>query len=130
MSNFVVKEKSNINILKLILSSVVSVIVSLGLILIFALVIKWFNLGDAVINPVNIVIKLLSIALGVFIATKDGSRGLIKGAIIGVIYIVCCYVIFSSLLGSFSFSLSNVWDILFGAISGAILGIMFVSIKK
>lgn len=131
MSNFTYNEDfKKINPFKVLLASVVSVLVSLGLILIFALVIKWFSLSDAVIAPVNIVIKILSIALGVMILTKDGSRGIIKGIILGVIYIIVCYCIFSLLLGAFTFSVSNLWDLLFGAGVGAICGVIFVNMKK
>lgn len=131
MSNFAFKEEtSKLSIFKLILSSIISVLISLGLILIFALVIKWFNLADNIIEPVNIVIKILSVSVGVFIITRDGSRGIVKGTLVGAIYSVLCYVIFSLLLGSFAISLTNLWDLLLGVVSGALLGILFVNIKK
>ena len=130
MGNQTILAKEKLNYFKVIFASVISLVVSLALILVFALTIKWFNLGDGVIAPVNIVIKILSIAVGVLIATKDGSAGIKKGSFVGAVYIVLCYVVFSALLGSFSLGISNLWDLLFGLACGGILGVIFVNIKK
>lgn len=130
MDNQIASTKEKLNYFKLFFASVISLVLSLGLILIFALTIKWFNLSDGVIAPVNIVIKILSIAVGVLIATKDGRLGIKKGAVVGSMYIVLCYIVFSALLGSFSLGISNLWDLLLGIISGAVLGVLFVNMKK
>ena len=66
-------EKSNKSWLNMTVGALVSIIVSLALILIFALLIKWFNLSDAVITPANIIIKIISIAIGVLFVCKDGK---------------------------------------------------------
>lgn len=130
MSKVRVEAKEKTNIFKLLFASLVSAVVSLGLILLFALFIKWFNLSDGVIAPINIVIKIISIAVGVIIVTRDGKSGIKKGSMVGAIYIILCYIIFSVLLGNFSLSLSNLWDVLLGVVSGGILGVIFVNIKK
>ena len=130
MSNVVASADQKIGISKLILSALIAVIVSFGLILIFAMLIKWLGGSDSVITPVNVVIKLISIAVGVIIATKNGGRGLIKGIAVGAIYIIFSYVAFSALLGSFSLGLGNLWDLLFGVVSGGIIGIISNIIKK
>lgn len=130
MGKIVSETQEKINIFKLVLASLVATIVSLGLILIFALFIKWFNLSDGVIAPINIVIKIISIAVGVIMVTRDGKGGIKKGSIVGASYIVLCYLIFSALLGSFSLGVSNLWDILLGVVSGGILGVIFVNFKK
>jgi len=131
MSNFSSEQETKkISVFSLALGSIISVIMSLGMILVFALVIKWFNLSDSIITPVNIFIKIISIAIGVFVVTRDGKQGFIKGLLVGLIYVVCCYVIFSLLLGSFSLTASNFLDLVLGLVSGAICGIMFVNLKK
>lgn len=130
MSRTDVISKDKINIFKMVVSTFVAVVSSLGFILLFALFIKWFDLSDSLIKPINIVIKIISIAIGVIIATRDGKLGIKKGAIIGASYVILCYLVFSALLGSFSLNLSNLWDILFGIISGGILGAIFVNLKK
>lgn len=108
----------------------VSLIISLVLILLFALLIKWFNWSDAVISPVNIVIKIISIAIGVLVVTKDGTGGALKGATLGAVYIVLCFVVFSILNGSMIINISLLYDSLLGLITGAILGVISVTLRK
>ena len=55
---------------------IISVLFSLLAVLIFALVIKAFSFPDAVIKPVNVIIKTLSVFTGVFFSVK-GENGLI-----------------------------------------------------
>ena len=109
---------------------IISLLASLCLILLFALLIKWLKWSDAVIAPVNIAIKIISLAVGIFYATRSGKNGIKMGVTIGVFYIVISYIIFSILLGSFAVSIKLLWDFLLGIISGAILGVIFVNLGK
>ena len=122
--------KERMRVLPIISGVILSVVASMVLILIFAFLIKWFDWPEGVITPINIAIKVLSIAVGVLVATKDGQNGLKKGAIIGSLYIVVSFLIFSILLGSISFSIKFLWDLLLGLIGGVVLGIMCVNIRK
>ena len=118
------------SVIRIIVGCVVALIVSLVLILLFALLIKWFNWGDGVIIPANIVIKIISMAVGIFIATKDGTKGLTKGIIVGACYILLSFIVFSIIAGKFAFTLSLLYDLLLGVFGGAIIGIIAVNIKK
>ncbi len=109
---------------------IISLLASLCLILLFALLIKWLKWSDAVIAPVNIAIKIISLAVGIFYATRSGKNGIKTGVTIGVFYIVISYIIFSILLGSFAVSIKFLWDFLLGIISGAILGVIFVNLGR
>ncbi len=103
-----------------------SVLVSLVLILIFALIIKLSNLPESFIKPINQVIKVLSIFIGVFVAVrKNREAALFKGMFIGLIYIVVSFLVFSALDKSFNLSWSILNDLLFGGIAGAISGVLF-----
>ncbi len=103
-----------------------SVFISLILILIFALVIKLTNLSDGFIKPINQVIKILSIFLGVLLAVRKNREGaFFKGILIGLIYIVVSFLVFSALDKSFNLSWSILNDLLFGGIAGAISGVLF-----
>lgn len=130
MSNFVSREDERLGIFKILLATFIAVAVSLGLILLFAFTIKWFDLSDAIIAPVNIAIKIISIGVGILIVTKDGKQGIKRGAVIGASYIVLSYLIFSILLGSFNLSFANLWDLILGVVSGAILGVISVNIRR
>jgi len=117
------KKKFDAKIIKGILFSV---FISLALILIFALIIKFTNLSDKAIKPINQIIKVLSIFFGVFIAVRKNREGaFFKGIIIGLVYIVLSFLVFSALDRSFNLSWSILNDLLFGGVAGAISGVLF-----
>lgn len=119
-------------ILKYILKgSLIALSVSLVLILVFAFILKFTNISDGIIMPVNQVIKGISVFLGVFLGLKKSKElGLICGLLIGFIYTIMAFLVFSILNGGFSFDITLLTDIVFGAIIGAICGIICVNIKK
>ena len=112
--------------------SFVSVSISLMLILMFALIIRFLNISDNLILPINQGIKVVSIFFGVLSAfnMRYMYKGFARGFAIGVIYTILSYTIFSILAGEFSFSLTSITDMLFGGIIGGISGIIVVNIKK
>ena len=118
------------NVIKMFVGVGVALIISLVLILAFALLIKWFDWSDAVIMPANIIIKIISISIGVLIVTKDGQSGAVKVAILGAVYILLCFLVFSLLNGAMIINISLLYDALLGMIGGAILGIISVTLKK
>lgn len=100
-------------------------------ILIFAFILKFTNISESVITPVNQVIKGVSIFLGVFIALKkQKGNGLVSGLLIGLGFTIVAFLVFSALSGHISFDLSLLYDMLFGTIIGGICGIICVNIKK
>lgn len=109
----------------------IALTVSLVGILIFAFVLRFCNIGDMAIKIVNQIIKIVSVLLGVLVALKkDKAKGLLKGAVIGALYTITSYLVFSILVASFSFGLSMIFDLIFSSIVGLICGIIFVNIKK
>lgn len=124
-----VQAPTNASLLKIIISALISVVVSLVLIVIFALLIKWCGWEDSVILPINIIIKITSVAIGSLFAIRNSLHAPRVGMIVGVLYVVISYITFSALLGSFSLSLNNLWDLLLGVAVGAIVGIFSKLIK-
>ncbi len=125
--NKYLKGKAVLSYLK---ASIIAIIVTLVLILIFALVLKLTGLSDSIITPVNLVIKAVSIAIGTIILAKNGEGGLKKGIILGVIFTAIAFVLFSILNGSFNFSYGLLADFAFGAVVGGIVGVITVNVKK
>lgn len=104
---------------------------SLVLVLVFAFLLKFTNISDSAIAPVNQVIKGISIFLGVFVGLKKCKElGLVSGLLIGFIYTLVAFLVFSILSGAFSFDITLLIDTVFGAVIGAICGIISVNIKK
>ena len=126
------KERSEgaIKILKYFKSLLISLIITFAAIIIFAFVIKWANLPDSVITPVNLVIKAVSVFFGAMILTKGSNKGLLNGLIFALVYTLMAFTIFSILAGEFSLGLGLVADFGFTAIVGVIGGIIGVNIKK
>ena len=123
-------EKSN-GIMTILKGALNALIVSLLSILLFAFIIKLTSLSDGLIKPINQVIKVLSILIGCFFAfKKDGEKTLFKGAVIGFVYTLLAYVLFSALNGKFEFSMSLVYDILFSMAIGVICAIICNIFRK
>lgn len=125
------KLKTNVNVLNIIKGCLLAVAISLVGILFFAFIIKLFGLTDSWIKPINQIIKALSIFFGtMFALKKDKKNGLVKGLVIGLVYTISAFVIFSILNGAFAFDKSLLTDILFGTITGAICGVIVVNSKS
>ena len=123
--------KHNIMIINIFKGSVVSLCVSLLLVLVFAFLLKFTNIPDGAISPINQVIKGLSVFVGVFIGLKKSKElGLVSGLLIGIVYTTLAFLVFSLLSGSMSFDASFLIDVVFGGIIGAVCGIICVNLKK
>ncbi len=109
----------------------VGLCVALVGILLFAFVLRFTNISDKIISPVNQVIKGVSIFFGVFIGMKKHkANGLLSGFLIGLLFTVVAFLVFSLLDGAFVFDRTFLNDIIFGSIIGSICGIICVNLKK
>lgn len=114
-----------IDVLKAVLFAT---LISLGLVLIFALIIKFASLPNNVILPVNIAIKIVSLFAGILIGFKNTQNGLIKGVISGLVYMLFTFLIFAALNAFKDVKFSWI-DLLTLPIAGGISGIVAVNIK-
>lgn len=127
----VVRQSKGKLALQILKGSLFAVIISLIGILFFAFLIKLTGLADSWIMPINQIIKGVSIFIGVGIALKSScEKGLLKGLLIGLVYTVFAFFVFSLLNGGFTFDKSILNDVLFGAIMGGICGVIFVNLKR
>ena len=125
------KIKSNPLVLDILKGALISVIISLICILIFAFFIKIIGISDSLILPINQVIKFVSIFFGVKVSLKKNKeKGFLKGLIIGFVYTILAFAIFSILSKNFCFDKSLFNDVLFGTIGGILCGILLVNLRK
>lgn len=125
------KINCNKTMLDIIKGALCAIAISLVCILIFALFIKLLNISDKLIAPFNQVIKFASIFFGVKVSLKcNKEKGFLKGLIIGFVYTLLAFIIFSILSKSFCFDKSLFNDLLFGTIAGIICGVILVNFKK
>lgn len=124
--------ESNYNIaLTTIKGAMIALSISLVGVLIFAFFIKYIAIPVEAIKPINQVIKGISLLFGTFIALKKAPQmGLISGLLIGLLYTLLAFLVFSILDGNFEFSRTLVNDLLFGGIIGGICGIISVNFRK
>ena len=115
----------------LIKGSLFSLSISIIAICIFAFLLRFFDINSDLIKPINQVIKIISILLGTFFALKRVKEmGLITGFLIGIIYTMLAFVVFSILNGCFVFEPSLINDLLFSGIAGGIAGVIAVNFKR
>ena len=112
-------------------ASLIGVITSILLVLLFAFVLKFVDLNSNVISIVDQIIKILSIFIAVVTLNKyNGDKLLGKGAFVGVAYAIITFVVFSLLNGGFSLGVGIVSDIAFSAVVGGLSAILLNMISK
>lgn len=121
---------ANSLILQILKGVIISTTISLMLILLFAVFIRFININEKLILPINQIIKILSLFIGCLFALRKSNKGFIKGLLIGVFYALFSYLIFSFLSGVMNFSLTSITDILFCGIIGGICGVFVVNVIK
>ena len=123
------KSDSNLlaNIAKGTLISLISTVIML---LIFSLILAFTNVQENTINPVIMIVTAISILIGSSIANiKIRKNGLVNGALIGACYILTIYLISSILNWKFSLNLQSIIMIVIAIIFGILGGIIGVNRK-
>ena len=126
-------KNSNINrhfFLDIIRTTIIAVIISLVLVLVFALIVNLVEVGENVILPVNQAIKVISILASCFVGFKENKQGAFKGALSGLCYTLLSVLVFGLISKEISFNLMKLIDIALGIVAGAISGILSVNIRK
>lgn len=119
---------SIINILK---ASLIGVVVSILLVLLFAFVLKFVDLNSNTISLVDQIIKILSILVAVIILNRLNSEGLlIKGLLTGAVYSILTFIVFSILNGGVNFSIAIFTDVIFSALVGGVVAILLNMLRK
>ena len=102
-----------------------AVIVTLLFILSFSFIVQICGLANGVIKPVMQVVKVISIFIAVAIAIKSiKNQAWLFGGLIGLLYMVVTFLIFSMLDGKFVIDFTALSDLLFGVLAGVISAIL------
>ncbi|HPD02594.1 MAG TPA: TIGR04086 family membrane protein [Eubacteriales bacterium] len=118
------------DLLDVLKSVLVAVIISLVLVLAFALIVKWAGIPENAIVIVNYVIKFLSVLLGTTAGISRKKNGAVKGAVSGALYIALAFLLFAALTGGFAEAKFSFIDLGCGIAAGALAGIFAVNVKK
>ena len=118
-------------ILDIVKTVVIAVLISMVLVLVFALVVKATDIDGDAISYVNQGIKIVSVLVGTLIGFKRGGKaGWIKGLLSGVLYVATSFLVFSLISENLSFDNLTWVDFLTGAAVGLICGVIAVNVKK
>lgn len=130
MSSQSVVSRDSVDIFGVFKGVLWSVVFTLALVLGFAAVLYFFEIEDKFVPIVNQVIRGISILIGCMLSLRGASNGWLKGFFVGVIYLVCSFLIFSVLNQSFEFGMGFLNDIVLGGVFGLVSGIICANFKK
>lgn len=128
--NKVLENDDNNNIIVITKGVIISFIITLTSIFVLSIILTYSNLSENLISPIIIGITAVSILIGTSISTMKLSRnGILKGGIIGFIYIILIYIISSITSVGFKVNIQSVIMIIASIIAGMIGGIVGVNMK-
>ena len=109
---------------------IIAFITTFLLLFLFAILLTYTNLPESTIAPIVIITTGISILIGSSLATlKIKKNGLVNGAIIGGVYVICIYLISSILNTGFAVNTSSIIMIIIGIFAGILGGIVGVNLK-
>ncbi|MCI9063896.1 MAG: TIGR04086 family membrane protein [Clostridia bacterium] len=123
---FIEKNNSFLNILKGVAISIIFTAICL---FIFSCLLVYTNISESLMQPVIIVITGVSILLGSSMGNRKATKnGILKGALVGGIYILLIYL-FSSIASEINFALNvqSVIMVFVGMLCGIVGGIIGVN---
>ena len=113
--------KTENKFISIIKGVVISILFTLVLLTIFAVLLVYTDLQEETIKPVIITVTGISILVGSSISTKKIKKnGLINGALIGGTYIFMLYIISSILNSNFSINITSIIMIVIGILGGIV----------
>lgn len=125
-----VNENSSNSLVKVLKGSLISIIATIILLIVFSAVLTYTNVKENSMPTVIIVITALSILIGSQITTsKIKKNGIVNGALVGAIYILTLYIISSIISKDFSLNFYSIIMIATSIAIGGIGGIIGVNKK-
>lgn len=121
------KDKSSVKIIK---GTVISIILSLILLTIYAALLSYTSISESTMVPVIITITGISILIGSSISSMHiKKQGMLNGALVGIIYMLTIYILSSIFLSSFELTTNSIIMIAVGIGTGMIGGVIGVNMK-
>ena len=114
--------------IEIVKAVVLSLAIALVAVSVFALIALAVTVSEKVILPVNLTIKAVAIFVGCVGALR-GSRGLIRGGIVGLVFTCLSGLLFGLVGGDFTFTWLLIVEVLFGAVAGGLSGAFAVNLR-
>lgn len=107
-----------------------ALLVTVAGVAIFALIMQWVKPTEDAVRIFNQALKLISIAVGVFIAVgRGGDGGLIRGAGVGLLYMAVGVALYAVLSGQQAPLTAYLADLGMGVAGGGIVGMILSNIS-
>ena len=120
--------ESGNNIKRIIKGSVISIVITLIALVIFASLLTYTSISESTIPTVTIIITVISILIGSSLCMSTVKKnGIINGILVGLIYIAFIYILSSVIEGNFALNLKSIIMIIGAIIAGAVGGIIGVN---
>jgi len=126
MSDFI---KSRSGLSEIAKGGFLATLLSILFVLFFALFARIFEVSASIIPVANTIIKILSVAIAVFLCIKSEKNGFVKGIGIGIGFTLLSNVVFCLLGGGLNFQ-SVLIDVVILSVVGFIAGAIAVNRKK
>ena len=102
-----------------------ALLVTVAGVAVFALLMQWIRPTENVVRVINQVLKLASVGAGVYVAVGRGCEGgLLKGVLVGVLYMVIGVGVYALLSGQCAPMSAYLADVAMGAAGGGIVGMI------
>lgn len=122
--------ESGNNIKRIIKGSIISIIITLIALVIFASILTYTSVAETSIPTVTIIITVISILIGSSLSMITiRKNGILNGAIIGLIYILTIYLLSSIIERDFTLNTYSIVMIISSVLAGALGGIIGVNRK-
>lgn len=123
-------EIKKIDIKRILKGTLISIVITLILLIIYATILTYTKISEATIPTVTMLITAVSILIGSQMTTLHiKNNGIVNGAMVGLIYIVFIYMLSSIINGNFSLNVSAIIMMVASIIAGGIGGIIGVNMK-
>ena len=125
-SRRIVKSQSSLSsVMSIARGLLASVAVTVLGVVVFALLIKWMSLQDTAISILNQALKLIAIFIGARASIgRGGTGGVLKGAILGVLYMMLGVVGYAFLSGLSLPPTAYLADLGMGVAAGGLCGVI------
>lgn len=121
----------NSKFLNIIKGSIIAIIITVVGLVIFSIILTNTNVSENVMMPVITVITAISILIGSIISvSRIEKKGILNGALVGLIYITAIYLLSSIINGSFIININSIILIIAAIFAGMLGGIIGVNIKN
>ena len=107
-----------------------ALLVTVAGVAIFALIMQWVKPTENAVRIFNQALKLVSIAVGVFVAVgRGGDGGLIRGAGVGLLYMAVGVALYAVLSGQQAPLTAYLADLGMGVAGGGIVGMILSNVS-